>query len=179
MLRSTLCPTSLIMPEEYRLVKDSVYGYVQVSELFTFWLKIHIWMMWWLWWWMYQFKPKQKWYWISHKQQLRIIHMVAPFPRPYLCIMGWENPTNLKYITCSRFGKCLCHNLCQFSTYFQIRENILWFELSDLAQQPVCTLKWDCLQDSFISLALLGNASRLFPNLIHPFGGLIAELKMM
>ena len=81
------------MTEEYRLVKDSVYDYIQVSiKPVAIWLKSkYIWCG--------DECINLKGYLISLKQQFRTIYMVALFPRPRypLFIVGWENPTN-KYI---------------------------------------------------------------------------------
>ena len=68
------------MTEEYRLVKDSVYGYVQVSKPFAFWLKLSD---------TYDvvmnasILVKAKGY-----LKIKIIHMVAPFPRPLSTLHG-------------------------------------------------------------------------------------------
>ena len=57
------------MTEEYRLVKDSVYSYIQVSiKAFAFWLKIK-----------YIYGVVMN---ACLKEQFRITYMLALFPRP-------------------------------------------------------------------------------------------------
>ena len=74
------CKQSLIMTEEYRLVKDSVYGYVQVSKTFAFWLKIRF---------IYDLVMNAS---ILAKAKgclkIKIIYMVATFPRPLSTLHG-------------------------------------------------------------------------------------------